>query len=206
MGSAVIAQGSQCCVGSAVASPNLSKRGATELRSQFFYGMRCPVAFARVRITLSTQPIFSLQPIRARVISEVEEKSSEKSAAQSSKFEFDTYMRGKAAAVNVALDKAVPMQYPEKIHEAMRYSLLAGGKRVRPALCIAACELVGGNEEMAMPAACAVEMVHTMSLIHDDLPCMDNDDLRRGKPTNHKVFAPPTHLHTEFLSFEKTTL
>ncbi|KAF7828815.1 geranylgeranyl pyrophosphate synthase, chloroplastic-like [Senna tora] len=71
----------------------------------------------------------------------------------------------------------------------MRYSLLAGGKRVRPILCIAACELVGGREETAMPAACAVEMIHTMSLIHDDLPCMDNDDLRRGKPTNHKVFG-----------------
>ncbi|CAN1124815.1 Geranylgeranyl pyrophosphate synthase, chloroplastic [Linum perenne] len=62
----------------------------------------------------------------------------------------------------------------------MRYSLLAGGKRVRPLLCLAACELVGGTEPMAMPAACAVEMIHTMSLIHDDLPCMDNDDLRRA--------------------------
>uniref|UniRef100_A0A7N2M5T9 Geranylgeranyl diphosphate synthase n=1 Tax=Quercus lobata TaxID=97700 RepID=A0A7N2M5T9_QUELO len=71
----------------------------------------------------------------------------------------------------------------------MRYSLLAGGKRVRPMLCIAACEVVGGTESIAMPAACAVEMIHTMSLIHDDLPCMDNDDLRRGKPTNHKVFG-----------------
>ncbi|TKY70485.1 Geranylgeranyl pyrophosphate synthase [Spatholobus suberectus] len=65
----------------------------------------------------------------------------------------------------------------------------AGGKRVRPVLCIAACELVGGSEATAIPAACAVEMIHTMSLIHDDLPCMDNDDLRRGKPTNHKVFG-----------------
>ncbi|CAN0911979.1 Geranylgeranyl pyrophosphate synthase, chloroplastic [Linum grandiflorum] len=71
----------------------------------------------------------------------------------------------------------------------MRYSLLAGGKRVRPVLCLAACELVGGTEPMAMPAACAVEMIHTMSLIHDDLPCMDNDDLRRGKPTNHIVYG-----------------
>eukprot|EP00850_Spirogloea_muscicola_P016471 SM000133S26837 [mRNA] locus=s133:388716:390283:- [translate_table: standard] len=69
----------------------------------------------------------------------------------------------------------------------MRYSLLAGGKRVRPQLCLAACELVGGTQDMAMPAACAMEMIHTMSLIHDDLPCMDNDDLRRGKPTNHKA-------------------
>ncbi|KAL2905609.1 Heterodimeric geranylgeranyl pyrophosphate synthase large subunit 1 chloroplastic [Bienertia sinuspersici] len=98
-------------------------------------------------------------------------------------------MVGKAISVNKALDKAVALKHPEKIHEAMRYSLLAGGKRVRPILCIAACELVGGDESAAMAAACSVEMIHTMSLIHDDLPCMDNDDLRRGKPTNHKVFG-----------------
>ncbi|KAK4781086.1 hypothetical protein SAY87_017192 [Trapa incisa] len=104
-------------------------------------------------------------------------------------FDFKDYMMGKAVAVNEALDAAVTMRDPLKIHEAMRYSLLAGGKRVRPILCIAACELVGGELPQAMPSACAVEMIHTMSLIHDDLPCMDNDDLRRGKPTNHKVFG-----------------
>lgn len=65
--------------------------------------------------------------------------------------------------------------------------MLAGGKRVRPVLCLAACELVGGSVEQAMPAAVAMEMIHTMSLIHDDLPAMDNDDFRRGKPTCHKV-------------------
>eukprot|EP00897_Mesotaenium_endlicherianum_P001706 jgi/Mesen1/1563/ME000134S00677 len=108
---------------------------------------------------------------------------------QQDAFNFEKYMKSNAMAVNVALDAAVPQQYPEKIHEAMRYSLLAGGKRVRPCLCIAACELVGGTREIAMPAACAMEMIHTMSLIHDDLPCMDNDDFRRGKPTNHKVFG-----------------
>nr|QEV81834.1 geranylgeranyl diphosphate synthase [Prunella vulgaris] len=104
-------------------------------------------------------------------------------------FEFKRYMDDKAARVNTALDAAVALREPYRIHESMRYSLLAGGKRVRPVLCIAACELVGGAELTAMPAACAVEMIHTMSLIHDDLPCMDNDDLRRGKPTNHKVFG-----------------
>ncbi|XP_027362694.1 geranylgeranyl pyrophosphate synthase, chloroplastic-like [Abrus precatorius] len=104
-------------------------------------------------------------------------------------FDFKAYMIQKANTVNQALDQAISLKDPEKIHEAMRYSLLAGGKRVRPVLCIAACELVGGREETAIPAACAVEMIHTMSLIHDDLPCMDNDDLRRGKPTNHKVFG-----------------
>lgn len=107
-------------------------------------------------------------------------------------FEFDAYMTQKAKLVNDALDQAVPLQEPFKIHEAMRYSLLAGGKRVRPILCLASCELVGGNESCAMAMASAVEMVHTMSLIHDDLPCMDNDDLRRGKPTNHKVYGDDT--------------
>lgn len=75
------------------------------------------------------------------------------------------------------------------VHESMRYSLMAGGKRIRPIITIAACEMLGGSEKMAMPTAVATEMIHTMSLIHDDLPCMDNDDLRRGKPTNHKVFG-----------------
>jgi len=102
---------------------------------------------------------------------------------------FNGYMLKKANIVNKALDEAIVLEEPEKIYEAMRYSLLAGGKRVRPVLCIAACELVGGKEEASIPSACAVEMIHTMSLIHDDLPCMDNDDLRRGKPTNHKVYG-----------------
>lgn len=71
----------------------------------------------------------------------------------------------------------------------MRYSIFAGGKRIRPVLCLAACEAVNGKPAAAMPLACAVECIHTYSLIHDDLPCMDDDDLRRGKPTNHKVFG-----------------
>ncbi|XP_065875103.1 geranylgeranyl pyrophosphate synthase, chloroplastic-like [Euphorbia lathyris] len=106
-----------------------------------------------------------------------------------STFDFKSYMLQKATSVHHALDAAVSLREPAKIHESMRYSLLAGGKRVRPVLCLAACELVGGTDSIAMPAACAVEMIHTMSLIHDDLPCMDNDDLRRGKPTNHIVFG-----------------
>ncbi|GFP84428.1 geranylgeranyl pyrophosphate synthase chloroplastic [Phtheirospermum japonicum] len=99
-------------------------------------------------------------------------------------------MLEKSKSVNKALENAVPLKPPLKLHESMRYSLLVGGKRVRPILCIAACELFAdGRESTAMPAACAVEMIHTASLIHDDLPCMDNDDLRRGKPTNHKAFG-----------------
>ncbi|KAG6385915.1 hypothetical protein SASPL_154798 [Salvia splendens] len=107
-------------------------------------------------------------------------------------FDFKRYTLEKADSVNRALAAAVEMKEPIKIHESMRYSLLAGGKRVRPMLCIAACELVGGDEPTALPAACAVEMIHTMSLMHDDLPCMDNDALRRGKPTNHRVFGEET--------------
>ncbi len=78
--------------------------------------------------------------------------------------------------------------------QAEQYSLFAGGKRIRPTLVLEFCRMFGGNEEVALPFACAVEMVHTYSLIHDDLPCMDDDDLRRGKPTNHKVFGESTAL------------
>ena len=78
---------------------------------------------------------------------------------------------------------------PDRLLNPMRYSLEAGGKRIRPALLLAACEMAGGQAETALPFACALEMIHTYSLIHDDLPAMDNDDLRRGKPTNHKMFG-----------------
>ena len=81
-----------------------------------------------------------------------------------------------------------------RLIEAMEYSLMAGGKRVRPMLVTEFAKLCGGSEEAAMPFACALEMIHTYSLIHDDLPCMDNDDLRRGKPTNHKVYGEATAL------------
>ncbi|NEO58334.1 MAG: polyprenyl synthetase family protein [Okeania sp. SIO3B5] len=104
-------------------------------------------------------------------------------------FDLSTYLAKRKALVEKALDNSITVVYPEKIYEAMRYSLLAGGKRLRPILCLASCELSGGNIEMAMPTACALEMIHTMSLIHDDLPAMDNDDYRRGKLTNHKVYG-----------------
>ncbi|NEO17100.1 MULTISPECIES: geranylgeranyl diphosphate synthase CrtE [unclassified Moorena] len=100
-----------------------------------------------------------------------------------------TYLKERKALIESALDQALPRMEPDKIYEAMRYSLLAGGKRLRPILCLATCELMGGTVEMAMPTSCALEMIHTMSLIHDDLPAMDNDDYRRGKLTNHKVFG-----------------
>lgn len=95
--------------------------------------------------------------------------------------------------IEQGLEQALPAPEENNPHalvlEAMRYSLMCGGKRVRPVLTLAFCELCGGRAEAALPFACAVEMIHTYSLIHDDMPCMDNDDLRRGKPTNHKVYG-----------------
>ncbi len=104
-------------------------------------------------------------------------------------FDLSAYLKDRQKLCNAALEQAIPIIYPEKIYEAMRYSLLAGGKRLRPILCLATCEMIGGTIEMAIATACALEMIHTMSLIHDDLPAMDNDDYRRGKLTNHKIYG-----------------
>lgn len=87
------------------------------------------------------------------------------------------------------LDKFLKVRYPEDIFKSMRYSVLSKGKRLRPVMCLEACRIFGGNIQDAIPTACAIEMLHAQSLIHDDLPCMDNDDFRRGQPTNHKVFG-----------------
>jgi len=104
-------------------------------------------------------------------------------------FDLCSYLATAKAEVETALDAAIKVKYPETIYESMRYSLMASGKRLRPILCLAACQMFGGDATMSMPTACAMEMVHTMSLIHDDLPAMDNDDYRRGKLTNHKVYG-----------------
>jgi geranylgeranyl diphosphate synthase type II len=102
-----------------------------------------------------------------------------------------SYLKERCKLVDDALDRYLPLgeDLPASLHKSMRYSVFAGGKRIRPILLIAACETVGGNISQAMPAACAMEMIHTYSLIHDDLPAMDDDDFRRGNPTNHKVFG-----------------
>jgi len=112
-------------------------------------------------------------------------------SSSSSAFDLDEFLASRTALVNEALDQLLPpaTTRPATIHKAMRYSLFAGGKRMRPALCLAAAAACGGDEAQAVPLACAVECVHTYSLVHDDLPAMDNDDFRRGKPTNHKVFG-----------------
>lgn len=91
--------------------------------------------------------------------------------------------------INTALDKYMKIEYPEDIFKSMKYTTTLPGKRLRPMMCLEACRIFGGNMEDAMPTACAIEMLHAQSLIHDDLPCMDNDDFRRGKPSNHKVFG-----------------
>src|SRR5213594_3446683 len=93
--------------------------------------------------------------------------------------------------IDRALDRYLPKENvrPATIHKAMRYSLFAGGKRLRPILCIAAAEACSGKVDNALPLACAMECIHTYSLVHDDLPSMDNDDFRRGRPTCHKVFG-----------------
>lgn len=101
------------------------------------------------------------------------------------------YLETMAAKTDAALNHFLPKekQRPSTIHAAMRYSVFAGGKRLRPIFCIAAAEACGGEIEDALPPACAVELMHTYSLVHDDLPAMDDDDLRRGRPTCHKVYG-----------------
>jgi len=106
-------------------------------------------------------------------------------------FNLTRYLEAVTREVDRSLDHLLPRTgvKPATIHAAMRYSLIAGGKRMRPALCLAAAEACGGRRAAALPLAAAVECIHTYSLIHDDLPAMDNDDFRRGKPTNHKVYG-----------------
>jgi geranylgeranyl diphosphate synthase type II len=105
--------------------------------------------------------------------------------------DFSAYWSARQKKVDAALDHYLPPAgtKPKTIHEAMRYSIFAGGKRLRPVICLATAEVISGKHTDAIPLACAVECIHTYSLIHDDLPCMDNDDFRRGKPTSHKVFG-----------------
>ena len=121
-------------------------------------------------------------------------------AAVATAFDLASYMEEKRVYTEAALDASLTSTCPETdlIIESMRYSLMAGGKRVRPMLCFAATEMFGGSLEVAKPTAVALEMIHTMSLIHDDLPAMDNDDLRRGKPTNHVLYGDDVAILNSF--------
>lgn len=109
----------------------------------------------------------------------------------SKRFDLEKYLQKQKKEIDRALDQYLPKatQAPKVLHKAMRYSVFAGGKRIRPVLALATFEMLGGKDKSILPAACALELLHTYSLIHDDLPCMDNDDLRRGKPTLHKVYG-----------------
>jgi geranylgeranyl diphosphate synthase type II len=111
-------------------------------------------------------------------------------------FDLPAYLGSRRAMIEAALDRLMPAETtpPPVLHRAMRYSLFAGGKRLRPILCLAACEAAGAAAERALLPACALEVLHTYTLVHDDLPCMDNDALRRGKPTAHVVFGEATAL------------
>ncbi|KAK4437591.1 Heterodimeric geranylgeranyl pyrophosphate synthase small subunit, chloroplastic [Sesamum alatum] len=112
------------------------------------------------------------------------------SASVSTHFDLKSYWTALIQDINQKLDDVVPLVYPHQIHESLRYSLLAkGAKRAPPVMCIAACELFGGNRLAALPTACALEMVHAASLIHDDLPSMDDAPSRRGQPSNHAIFG-----------------
>jgi geranylgeranyl diphosphate synthase type II len=112
-------------------------------------------------------------------------------SAESRDFDLNRYVAERMAQVIEGLDRFTPPAEaaPAELHQAMRYSLFAGGKRIRPLLCMAAAEAVGGRPLLVLPTACAVEMIHTFSLIHDDLPAIDNDDLRRGMPTSHVKYG-----------------
>jgi geranylgeranyl diphosphate synthase type II len=107
------------------------------------------------------------------------------------KINLEDYLESKKKIVDAALESYLPgvRSVPPTLFESLRYSVFAGGKRLRPILCLASAEAVGGDPGTVLPAACALELIHTYSLIHDDLPAMDDDDYRRGKPTNHKVFG-----------------
>ena len=110
-------------------------------------------------------------------------------------FNLNRYLKSKSERINLALDNLLPETGPsERVISAMRYSLMAGGKRLRPVLCLAAAEAVGGRGDEAVATACAIELIHTYSLIHDDLPAMDNDQLRRGRPTCHVAFDEATAI------------
>lgn len=111
-------------------------------------------------------------------------------------WQLQAYLDERIQLIDSALDRYLPAidSLPARLHDAMRYSVFAGGKRIRPILLLAACEAVGGQLSNALPAACALEMIHSYSLIHDDLPAMDDDDFRRGQPTNHKVYGEATAI------------
>ncbi|CAN8276795.1 unnamed protein product [Cochlearia groenlandica] len=153
----------------------LSSSSPTSSLSSFSFLSKKPVVVSPMRLSSGVAAIRS---------------SSSSSSSSSSGFDLKTYWKTLIKEINQKLDEAIPVKYPDGIYEAMRYSVLAlAAKRAPPVMCVAACELLGGDRLAAYPTACALEMVHAASLIHDDLPCMDDDPIRRGKPSNHTVYG-----------------
>ncbi|KAJ7967112.1 Geranylgeranyl pyrophosphate synthase [Quillaja saponaria] len=144
------------------------------------------LANASTHLYLSRKPPNFILPICCSAAA----SSSISTPTRATHFDLKTYWTTLIAEIDDKLDEAITVKYPEKIYEAMRYSVMAkGAKRAPPVMCIAACELFGGNRLAAFPTACALEMVHAASLIHDDLPCMDDDPSRRGQPSNHTIYG-----------------
>ena len=145
--------------------------------------------FREINSQIPPLPLFALAPLLPFSYNTPRMSASRKE--NTSGFSLQQFLERSTVSVNTALDRFLPSEKakPVTIPKAMRYSLFAGGKRMRPALVLAAAQACDGRDSDAMPLACAVECIHTYSLIHDDLPAMDNDDFRRGKPTNHKVFG-----------------
>ncbi|XP_061373802.1 heterodimeric geranylgeranyl pyrophosphate synthase small subunit, chloroplastic [Gastrolobium bilobum] len=129
-----------------------------------------------------------IHPIRCSMAAS--SPSSVTTRSKAAHFDLKTYWTSLMMEINQKLDEAIPVQFPPQIYEAMRYSVLAkGAKRAPPVMCISACELFGGSRHAAFPTACALEMVHGASLVHDDLPCMDDSPSRRGQPSNHTIYG-----------------
>lgn len=151
----------------------------------FLTAISCSSAFTTTSGPIVHRPTFTTTQTFATI------ETAKETSETAKTFDLNEYLLSKKDDIEAALEASVKSSTPEtdKICESMAYSLMAGGKRIRPVLCIAACEMFGGTQEQAMPTAVALEMIHTMSLIHDDLPSMDNDDLRRGKPTNHIIYG-----------------
>lgn len=167
-----------------------------------------PFAVRLLFVATATASAFMVAPFAPPArLSSMLSATVEKKPETTTEFNLNEYIMEKLPHVEKALDESLTSDIPQtaRIVEAMKYSLMAGGKRIRPVLCLAACEMFDENFQKAMPAAVALEMIHTMSLIHDDLPALDNDDLRRGKPTNHVSIFYYYYYYCVF-SIEKSKL
>ncbi|WOL09727.1 hypothetical protein Cni_G18480 [Canna indica] len=146
--------------------------------------------FFSPKLSIPKMPPTSLVFPKSHPVSLPVRCSSPAASSPAAAFDLRGYWTSLISEIETALDVAIPVRFPQRIHQAMRHAVLSGSaKRAPPVMCVAACELVGGHRSAAFPAACALEMVHAASLVHDDLPCMDAADLRRGRPSTHALFG-----------------